>query len=113
MSRFVFDLFIGNNFATGTLSCNPCLSHVCVSCTHGLSVDRVDSKEECRDEGQARVFECTAFTCVHEQARYSTVQTHVDHVEIERRHAVQQDVQPDIQRERERDIQLSVSFTFP
>lgn len=70
------------------------------SCTHGLGVDGVHSEDECRDEGQARVFEHTAFTCVHEQAGYSAVQTHVDDVEIEWRHAVQQDVQPDRQSEK-------------
>lgn len=73
---------------------------VCASCTHGLGVHGVHSEEQCCDEGQAAVFKCTAFTRVHEQAGYSAVQTHVDDVETERRHAVQQDVQPDRQTEK-------------
>lgn len=60
-------------------------------------MDRVHSKEECRDESQAWVFKHAAFTCVHEQAGYGEVQTHIDDVEIQRRHAAQHDVQPDRQ----------------
>lgn len=68
---------------------------VCVSCTHGFGVDRVHCEEERRDESQAWVLEHAALARVHEQAGYGAVQTHVDDVEIQRRHATQQDVQPD------------------
>ena len=74
-----------------------CDSHCVSSGTHGLGVDRVHGKEERCDESQARVFENAAFTGVHEQAGYGEVQTHIDEVEIQRRHAAQQDVQPDVQ----------------
>lgn len=80
------------------LSNSLCHLRVWVSCTYGLGVDRVHGEEQRRDESQAGVFKHAAFTRVHEEAGYSAVQTHVDDVEVERRHAVQQDVQPDRQR---------------
>lgn len=57
-------------------------------------MDRVHGEEERRDEGQARVFERAALARVHEQAGHGAVQAHVNDVEAEGRHAVQQDVQP-------------------
>lgn len=69
-----------------------------VSCTYGLGVDGVHGEEQRRDESQAGVFKHAALARVHEEAGYGAVQTHVDDVEVEGRHAVQQDVQPDRQR---------------
>lgn len=69
--------------------------------TYSLGVDRVHGEEECRDEGQPRVLEYAALARVHEQAGHGAVQAHVDDVETERRHPVQQDVQPVRQTERE------------
>lgn len=66
----------------------------CFDGTHGLSVDGMHGEEQRSDQSQSGVFKHTAFTRVHEQAGHSAVQAHVDHVEIERRSAVQQDVQP-------------------
>lgn len=51
-------------------------------------------EEQRSDQSQSGVFKHTAFARVHEQAGHGAVQAHVDHVEIERRGAVQQDVQP-------------------
>lgn len=58
-------------------------------------MDRVHGEEERCDESQAGVFKHVAFTRVYEQAGYGAVQTHIDDVEMQRRHAAQQDVQPD------------------
>lgn len=72
-----------------------------VSCTHSLSVDRMHSEEECCDKGQARVLKDAPFTRVHEQTGHDAVQTQVDDVEIQRRHAPQHDVQPDSKKRQE------------
>lgn len=65
----------------------------CLDGTHSFSVDGMHSEEQRGDQSQSGVFKDTAFASVHEQAGHSAVQTHVDHVEVERRRAVQQDVQ--------------------
>lgn len=78
--------------------------HVWVCLTHSLGVDGMHSKDECCDESQKTIFKNTAFTCVHEQAGYSTVQKQVGDVEIERSHAMQQDVQPERHTEKDRTI---------
>lgn len=67
-------------------------------------MDGVHSEEECGDEGQARFLEHAALARVHEQAGDGAVQTHIDHVEVQRHHAAQQDVQPG-RRDTKRDIQ--------
>lgn len=56
-------------------------------------------KQRC-DQSQSGVFEDAAFARVHEQAGHGAMQTHVDHVEVERLCAMQQDVQPVRQRGR-------------
>lgn len=66
----------------------------CFDGTHCLSVDGMHGEEQRSDQSQSGVFKHTAFARVHEQAGHSAVQAHVDHVEIERRGAVQQDVHP-------------------
>lgn len=71
---------------------------VCFDGTHSFSVDGMHSEEQRSHQSQSGVFKDTAFARVHEQAGHSAVQTHVDHVEVERRCAVQQDVQPVRQR---------------
>lgn len=78
-----------------SLSNSLCHLRVWVLCTYSLGVDGVHGKEQRRNESQAGVFKHAAFARVHEEAGYGAVQTHVDDVEVERRHAVQQDVQPD------------------
>lgn len=55
-------------------------------------------EKQSSDQSQSGVFEDTAFARVHEQAGHSAVQAHVDHMEVERLGAMQQDVQPVRQR---------------
>lgn len=56
---------------------------------------RVHSEQQGRDERQPGLGpEHDAFTGVHEHAGDGAVQTHVDQVEVERRHSTEEDVQP-------------------
>lgn len=66
--------------------------------TYSFSVDRMHGEQQRGDKSQSAVFKDAAFARVHEQAGHGAVQTHVDHVEVERLSAVQQDVQPVTQR---------------
>lgn len=70
-------------------------------------MDRVHGKQDGCGEGQVRLFEHTPFTRVHQHAGYSTVQTHIDHVEVQWCHAAQKDIQPDGDRETELYSQMS------
>ena len=82
---------------------------VCVH-THSLSVYGVHSEEEGGEEGQTGVVEHATITRVHEQTGHGTVKTHVDHMEVERGHSTQEDVQSDGEREREREIVIVITI---
>lgn len=85
---------------------------MCVCVTHSFGVDGMHSKDECCDEGQVTVLKNTAFTGVHEQAGHSAVQQQIGDVEIERRHAMEQDVQPGGQKGTQRKIETHTSVKF-
>lgn len=68
-----------------------------VAWTHRLCVDRVDSEQECGDEGQVCLLEDAALTGEHQQASNYGVKTHVHGMKVDRCHSTEQDVQPERQ----------------